>query len=387
MFKRWLRINKNGSSLIIGPRRSGKTTFLKAEFPEHKYATLDDLDDLAWAKIDPKGFIQSLGKKVIIDEIQRLPILTVAVKNEIDNRNSQFIMTGSSSIGLLDSTADSLAGRIALYSMPPACFGENDGNPDHHIFTDKLNFKQIKESQRVLPDAIRYGQFPEVLTQPDNVAKQELLKNYRNSYFTRDLMQLSNIEHLEALMVIFHHLARSIGSTLEISNFAREAGISFPTTKKYLNTLIQSQLTFKLSGYQNGPAKRFVKAAKTYFADNGIMESLNVQISEGQLIENFVISELEKRRKLNMIKADQLYYYKSTGGREIDVVFENDQILYIIEIKATKTPGVKNIRNLKEFAKHSNRPTKLILFYTGDERYTEDGVDFIPIASLYQGYS
>ncbi|NQU64190.1 MAG: DUF4143 domain-containing protein, partial [SAR324 cluster bacterium] len=106
-----------------------------------------------------------------------------------------------------------------------------------------------------------------------------------------------------------------------------------------------------------------------------------------QRIENFVISELEKRRKLNMIKADQLYYYKSIGGREIDVVFESDQFLYIVEVKATKTPVAKNIRNLKEFATHSNRPTKRILFYMGDEYYTEDGVDFIPIASLHQSYS
>ena len=114
-------------------------------------------------------------------------------------------------------------------------------------------------------------------------------------------MQLSNIENLDGLMAIFQHLARSLGSCLEVSNFAREAGISFPTTKKYLNALQQAQLTFRLYGYQYGPAKRHIKAAKTYFADNGIIQSLNAGSSEGQLIENFVIAELEKRRKLGMI--------------------------------------------------------------------------------------
>ncbi len=83
-------------------------------------------------------------------------------------------------------------------------------------------------------------------------------------------MQLSNIENLDGLLAVFHHIHRSIGSHLEISNFARESGLSHPTAKKYLNALLQSQLTFKLYGYQYGPAKRFVKAAKTYVADTGI---------------------------------------------------------------------------------------------------------------------
>ena len=82
-----------------------------------------------------------------------------------------------------------------------------------------------------------YGQFPEVLVQKSEKYKHVVLVNYKNTYFTRDLMQLSNIENLDGLLSIFQHLVRSIGSHLEVSNFAREAGISFPTTKKYLNAL------------------------------------------------------------------------------------------------------------------------------------------------------
>ena len=85
------------------------------------------------------------------------------------------------------------------------------------------------------------------------------------------------------------------GSHLEVSNFAREAGLSHPTTKKYLNNMHYSQLTFRLHGYQYGPAKRFIKTAKTYYADNGILTSLNIPLNEGQRLENFVIAEFEKR--------------------------------------------------------------------------------------------
>ena len=82
------------------------------------YATLDDLDYLDWGKRDPKGFITKLGSRAIIDEIQRLPILTVAIKYAIDNEEARFLMTGSSTIGLLDAAADTLAGRIEMIPLP-----------------------------------------------------------------------------------------------------------------------------------------------------------------------------------------------------------------------------------------------------------------------------
>jgi len=339
MFARWLQIPSNKSCLIVGPRRSGKTTLLRHRYPKLKYATLDDLDHLDWAKRDPKAFISSLGRYAIIDEIQRLPLLTVAVKYAVDNENAWFLMTGSSTIGLLDAAADTLAGRIEIISLPTACWGEEKGEATHSITEEGAAFPNIKEATRRLRTALTYGQFPEVLMQEGDEKKRQVLINYRNTYFTRDLMQLSNIENLDGLLAIFQHLTRSLGSHLEASNFAREAGMSFPTTKKYLNALQQAQLTFKLYGYQYGPAKRYIKASKTYFADNGIIHSLKTGVSEGQLIENFVISELEKRRKIGMIPCDQFYYYKSAAGREIDLVFELGDTVYAIEIKATKRPG------------------------------------------------
>ncbi len=386
MFKRWLEISEQKSCLMIGPRRSGKTTLLKQRYPELPYATLDDLDLLDWAGRDPKGFVGSLGKLAIIDEIQRLPSLTVAVKYGVDNEGARFFMTGSSTIGLMDAAADTLAGRIDIVSLPTACWGENDGEPVHSSLNEQVGLPKIREANRRLKDAITYGQFPEVLDQESIEKKKEILVNYRNTYFTRDLMQLSNIENLEGLLAVFHHLIRSLGSHLEVSNFAREAGISHPTAKKYLNALNQAQMTFKLYGYQYGPAKRYIKAAKTYFSDNGIINSLNAGLNEGQLLENFVIAELEKRRKLGFIKADQFYYYKSSSGNEIDLIFETDSTIYAVEVKATKRPGPKEFRNLRQFKDRLNRPIKRILFYTGEDYRTVDDIRLLPIGALYRGH-
>ena len=385
MFTRWLEIPAHKSCLIIGPRRSGKTMMLTDRYPDLPYATLDDLDFLAMAKRDPKGFISKFGSQAIVDEIQRLPVLTVAVKYAIDNEGARFLMTGSSTLGLLDAAADTLAGRIDIVSLPTACWGENLGKPTHSILTEHAGFLQIKEANRRLAAAMTYGQFPEVLVQDNDSEKHRVLVNYRNTYFTRDLMQLSNIENLDGLLAVFQHLTRSLGSHLEVSNFAREAGISHPTAKKYLNALLQAQLTFKLYGYQYGPAKRYIKAAKTYFADNGIIRSLNAGVSEGQLVESFVLCELEKRRKLGFIRAEQFYFYKSAAGHEIDLVFEQDDTIYAIEIKSTRRPGPKDLRNLKQFGDRLNRPVKRFLFYLGEEYRTVDNIRLIPIGALFRG--
>ncbi len=385
MFKRWLELDPGKSALIIGPRRSGKTTYLKACFPDYTYATLDDFDYYEWAGKDPKGFLKSLGKKFIIDEIQRVPGLTVAVKYAIDNEAAHAIMTGSSSIGLLDSAADTLAGRINIYSMPSVCWGESQSAAGHSIFLERADHNILKNGLRSFDESLIYGLFPEIITATTLEAKKELLKNYKNTYFTRDIMQMANIENIEGLHAVFMNICRSIGSHLEISNFARESSLSVPTARKYLNTLYQSELAFKLYGYQYGPAKRYIKAAKTYFADNGIIESFNARLSEGQLFENFVISELEKRRKLGFIKAEQFYYYKTVAGREIDLVFEVGDLVHAVEIKCSRCPSGKEIVNLKEFVKQSERPARGYLFHLGEDYAEIDGVQIIPVYALFRG--
>jgi predicted AAA+ superfamily ATPase len=385
MFDRWLNIQKQKSSLILGPRRCGKTTLLRHRHPDLKYVTLDDLDLLEWARRDPKGFVTHLEGAAVIDEIQRLPILTIAVKYAVDNENAFFLMTGSSSIGLLDAAADTLAGRIDILSLPTLCWGEASGRPTHSIFKEKAGFPQIQTARRAIPEVLAHGLFPEVVQQKTVSDRQSVLQNYKNTYFTRDLMQLSNIHNLDGLLGIFNHLARSIGSHLEVSNFARESGLSHQTAKTYLNALNQAQLTFKLYGFQFGPAKRYLKASKTYFADNGILGSLNAEIAIGQRLENFVISELEKRRKLGFLPADCLYYYKSAAGHEIDLLFEIDGCLHACEIKATQRPGPRDFRNLSSFKDRLNRPVKRFLFYLGDEYKEQDDIAIIPIAALFRG--
>lgn len=259
MFTRWLDISPGLSCLLLGPRRAGKTTLLKQQFPDLKYTSLDDLDYLDWANKDPKGFVQELGNSGIIDEIQRVPRLTIAVKHAIDTYNAFILMTGSSSLGLLDASAETMAGRINIQSLPTACWGEDLGPPTHSVFDEKASYLQIKEGNRLLHRAMTYGQFPEVLIQDKESDKQQILTRYKNTYFSRDLMQLSNIENMEGLLAIFHHLANSLGSHLEVSNFAREAGVSHFTAKKYLNSLAGGRTYFQFARLPVRTGKKILK--------------------------------------------------------------------------------------------------------------------------------
>lgn len=379
-----MKISTRKSTLIIGPRRCGKTTFLKNTFPDYHYATLDDFDAYEFARRDPKGFVASLGPRGIIDEIQRLPHLTVAVKYAIDNEGALFIMTGSSSIGLLDASADTMAGRIEIRSMPTVCWGEEQGEPDHDFFTDELPLPRIREAYRELDERIAYDGFPEVVAAQDAEEKKGILRNYRDTYFLRDLMQMANIENLDGLAALFANIGRALGTHLETSNLAREAGLSVPTAKKYLNTLFLSELLFRLHGYQFGPAKRFVKAAKTYFADTGIITGMGLRPSEGQLLENFVLAEFEKRRKLGMLPAERLFYYKSASGREIDLVFEIGETLYAVEIKTTRAPDRRDTANLREFIAGIKRPAIGYLLHRGEEYGELNGIRLVPIAALHR---
>jgi len=385
MFLRWLSLPSDGSCLLVGPRRSGKTTLLRERFPDFRYATLDDLDILDWAEKDPKGLVQDLGPSGIIDEIQRHPRLTVAVKYAIDQHRATILMTGSSTLGLLDAAADTLAGRIDIFSLPTLCWGEEVGPPTHSIFRDRAHPVQIKKATRLLDQAMIFGQFPEVLACEDDEQKHQTLSRYKNTYFTRDLMQLSNIENLGGLLGILHNLVHSLGSHLEVSNFAREAGVSHPTAKKYLNALEQAQLTFQLQGYQYGPAKRHIKASKTYFADTGVIHGLGIPVTPGQLLEGFVIAELEKRRKLGFIDAERFFYYKSVAGNEIDLIFEAGGVLYALEIKATSRPDARDVRNLQEFSSPKGLEVRRFLFHAGEDYATLDNVNLVPVAALFRG--
>jgi predicted AAA+ superfamily ATPase len=383
MFTRWIILPTTKSFLLVGPRRAGKSTLLKTKFPNFAYSTLDDLDEYAWAKNDAKGFIEHFKNNFIIDEAQRVPLISLPIKKLIDDKKAIAILTGSSGLNLKDQIFDSLAGRIEILKLPTCCFGENFGNPIHKI-TEKLNPLDEAIAKREFKIFFKYGGFPEVLNTNDENEKETILKNYKNSYFTRDIAQIANLENIEAIKAMYGALIKGLSSRYEINNLSRETGLSIPTTKKYFNSLLGSGLTFKLYGYHLGPAKRYIAKSKNYFLDQGILQSLSDEYSKGQALENFVVSEIEKRRQLGIIQAEELYYYESSGGLEVDVVIEEKDKIYAIEIKSSAAVGKKDFKNLNSFNLETKKELIKIVFYLGDKIEKSGDIHLIPAWNFFR---
>lgn len=372
------------SALLLGPRRAGKSTYLKENFPDFDYVTLDDLDILDLAQRDPKAIVQ--GKtRLIIDEIQRAPRLTIAAKHIIDEYAATVLMSGSSRIGLLDASADTLAGRIAWHELPPMCWGESVGAPTHAILSEQASPLQLRDAQRQLDHFMQYGGFPEVVAAADDTQRDEILRNYKNTYFARDLSMLSNIENVTALRALLQYYAQSIGSITQVENFRRESGLSHVSAKKYLESVYQASLGFTVSGYQFGPAKRYIKGSKSYFCDVGMVRALNAQCSRGQIVEQFVVSEFEKRRKLGYYRCDQLHFYQSTSGFEVDLIIDEGSCVHAIEIKATTSPAARDVRNVQSYVAQDPERRRGYVLYLGSDYRELHGVQCIPIAALYRG--
>lgn len=119
------------------------------------------------------------------------------------------------------------------------------------------------------------------------------------------------------------------------------------------------------------------------------MQSLSSDFSKGQLIESFVISEIEKRRKLGYFDCDELYYYESSAGREVDLILEEKNQILVIEIKSTHTVSGINLRSLREFDIKTNKKLRRIIFYMGSDFYIEKynnqpNIEVVPIYSLFR---
>jgi hypothetical protein len=384
VFERWAELRR-GNVLLIGPRRSGKTTLLRQRYPAHRYATLDDFDALIWARRDPKGFAGSLRPAAVIDEIQRLPELLVAVKHWSDRGELEAVMTGSSSTGLLDAAAETMAGRVWIEHLPTACWGEDLGPASHSFFDDEADYAHLAEARRQFPRWLSDGGFPEVVVAGSERERAEVLRRYRDSYFLRDVAQMANIENVEALHAIFQHAARSLGSLAEVSNFAQEAGLSHPTAKRYLGTLLQTGLGFRVYGGQFSAAKRFIKASKLYFADSGIVTAFQAGVDDGARFEAFVVAEIEKRRKLRLFDADRLLYFRTKGGAEVDLIIEEPGLIRAVEIKSGERIQPKDLRHLKRLREMEwPKPLKLYAIYRGMEYLEMEGVRVLPVYGLWR---
>ena len=349
--------------LITGARQVGKST-LSLKFEGFNYITLDDTTLFSFAKNDPIGFIASLKKPIIIDEIQKVPELLTEIKKDVDqNRvNGSYILTGSANLLSFKNISDSLAGRIALFELYPFSMKELY-NKDENVLDlfvsnlSSLTLSTIKSEQ--IKEHIVSGGYPEVQKTKSSKLRYMWFSSYIRTYIERDVRDIGELRNLEKFIGVFNVLATRSANMLNKSNLAKDTKVDVKTLDNYLALLEQVYQVFSLKSYQKNIAKEMVKTPKIYFSDSGVLshilriksvEELDNSHYKGDIVETFVYSELKK----HFNKSEYFFkfnYYRTKDKNEIDFILESNSHILAIEVKSSKTVKVDDFKHIIEFDK------------------------------------
>jgi uncharacterized protein len=346
--------------VVTGPRQSGKTTLYKMLFSRtHNFVSLEDPDIRVRAKEDPLNFLNQYQPPVIIDEIQYLPELLSYIKTKIDNNRKpgQWLFTGSQNFILMDNISQSLAGRIATLSLLPFSISELFNNTKNaKDYTNWLNDKKstpISDSLSFSKLILR-GFYPEISANQD-VDRKLWCSSYITTYLERDIRSLTSIGDLSQFERFLIACAVRTGQILNLSDIARDIGISVPTAKRWLSLLETGHQIYLLYPYYKNIGKRTIKSPKIYFCDTAICsyllgihnrETLLGSPYLGNLFETMIVIDFLKRF-LHFGDKPNMYYLRTRDGLEIDLVIEIAGYLYLYEIKSSMTILPKHAVSLK----------------------------------------
>ena len=325
--------------VLTGPRQTGKTTTLAKLFPNHHYRTLDDPVLRLRAVEDPAGFVDTLGDRAIVDEIQYAPGLLPYMKIAVDkerHRTGRFILTGSQIFPLMKGLGESLAGRAAILEL---------------LGLD-LTEVPLASGISALFERIHCGTFPDVLVH--GVDRGLFYGSYLQTYVERDVRQVENVQDVVRFQRFLELLAARVGGLLNRAELAKELGVSQPTVQRWLDVLELSRIIVLLRPYSNNITRRIVKSPKPYFTDTGLLahllrypnpETLERGPQSGALVENFVVTEVLKGI-LHRGAQLQPYFFRDSNGNEIDLVLDHGRSVTLVEIKRSATIANHHVQSL-----------------------------------------
>jgi len=385
--------------LIVGPRRSGKTTLVrKLGEAGRTYITLDDPTTLDAAQSDPVGFIRGLDL-AIIDEVQRAPDLLLAIKKTVDEdyRPGRFLLTGSANVLTLPRVADSLAGRMETLQMLPLAHAEVEGvTPTflERLFKGKLQGHQAGIMGDDLVKLVLLGGFPEAISRASERRRQDWARSYLTSVLTRDLRDIAEIEKLTELPKFVRLLAEHSGQLVNYSQFGGSINVSHKTGQRYVALLEQVFLVATLQPWYTNVLKRIAKTPKLHFLDSGLLatarglsfDRVKANRSEfGALLESFVFSEVMKLMTGSDMRLTP-YHFRDQQMHEVDIVLERDDGLIVgIEVKAAATVKSSDFAGLRTLAEACKErfACGVVLYDSADVVPFGDRLSAAPLSCLW----
>ena len=375
--------------LVNGPRQSGKTTLMRQFASTRRaYLTLDDSATLKTARDDPQGFIQRLDT-VVIDEVQRVPELLLAIKLSVDmdRRPGRFLITGSADVMALPRVADSLAGRIEVLSLLPLAGAEMTGSAGRWL--DKVfaalardgkppGVAQALASRHVgaaLERLVLQGGYPEALKRKTALRRNAWARSYIETIIQRDVRDIAAVDKLSLMPKLVFALAQMAGQLCNYTQLGGQLGLDAKTVNKYVTMLEQLFLVRRVPAWSGHALSRIVKTPKIQFLDSGLLCSL-LGLSEsgiarnrslfGHALECYVYGELLKQCSW----ADEAYevmMYRDKDQVEVDFIAENSQGEIVgVEVKAAASLQSADFSGLKKLAALAgNRFLGGVLLYDG----------------------
>jgi len=361
---------------VTGPRQSGKTTLVRATFPEKPYVSLEDPDQLESATADPRGFLGLYPDGAILDEAQRCPFLFsyLQTKVDLDGRSGFFVLTGSQQFGLLSKITQSLAGRVAVIELLPFSLEE---------------MQAAGKAPKDIDDLLFEGMYPPVRAK--GLDPSPWFANYVMTYVERDVRQLVNIRELSLFRRFLRMCAARTGRLLNLSSLANDCGITHNTARSWLTVLEASYIVFLLPPYFRNFGKRIVKTPKIFFFDPGLAawllgvkdrEHLAIHPMRGPLFESFAVAEIVKGF-LHRGESPRVFFWRDSAGNEVDLVVERGEDLHACEIKSGKTVSTDYFRGLKRFSAIASKArVRPEVIYAGEEESIRDGIPVRPWRDL-----
>lgn len=393
------RVSTSKCLLLSGARQVGKSTLIKHVFSDYNRANFDDRLTRLQVHEDPTLFLMNNPRPLFIDEVQKEDSVLEIIKQEVDDsdKRGQFILSGSQSLALRKGMSESLAGRVSVVELAGLSLREiyGVGFNRHFVPTEKyLAAREKKISQ--YPDLwniIHKGSYPELYDVDRDW--QDFYSSYVTTYLERDINELIDTDSLTFTKFLTAVAART-GELLNYANIASDVGVSEPTIKKWISILERTGIVYILQPYSSGALNRAIKTPKLYFRDTGLACYLTRWISAdalknsavaGNMFETFVVSEILKSyTNEGMDYRFNIFYYRGKdknpqGENEIDLIIEEDGILYPVEIKLSANPRTEMAaaNPILDKIPERKRGTGIILCRVEKKVYLRENVLALPI--------
>ena len=388
--------------LLTGARQVGKSTVLNHEFTGYNSVAFDSREERRTAREDPAVFFLNNKPPLIIDEVQKEPSILEEIKIRVDNSDERgkFILSGSQKLELMKGASESLAGRVSIINLGGLSLREiHNVDFNRHFVPNDSYMKEREKYGQTYGDVwevIFKGSYPEMYS--SNRSWEDFYSSYVNTYIERDINELISADSVTFAKFMTVVAART-GELLNYANISREVEVSLPTVKSWVSILERTGIIHLLQVYSSSAIKRAIKTPKIYFHDTGLAcylagwtEKTAVQRSAvaGNMFETFAVSEILKSfNNEGRDYKNHVFFYRgkdksAVKENEIDLIIDENGVLYPVEIKMTGNPTVKMAAANSVLEKVHDRQvaTGVILCLCDKKRYLSENVLALPVDYL-----